>query len=76
MNLIEMVIKEQFNARILRTIEGGFVVRCLTHNKIIPVSATCVLETDCLTLVSKALENCPECQQPLPPTRWPEGAEL
>jgi hypothetical protein len=71
---------QRLGVEFLQLVGGGGLAKCIRHNELINVSSLDFIDKDLVTIAREALSRCSKCieeiQAVMPPTRWPEGAEL
>ena len=74
------IAKERLGVEFLQAPFGGGWAKCVRHDQLIEIFSIDFIEKTLIEIANEALTRCPKCieeiEAMMPPTRWPEGAEL
>jgi hypothetical protein len=74
------IAKERLGVEFLQSPMGGGWAKCVRHDQLIEIFSIDFIEKTLIEIANEALTRCPKCieeiEAMMPPTRWPEGAEL
>ena len=74
------IAKERLGVEFLQCPTGGGWAKCVRHDQLIKIFSIDFIEKTLIEIANEALTRCPKCieeiEAMMPPTRWPEGAEL